>query len=87
MENAKCKIENEETARRGVEAVRRLSRECGTDVPLAQLGITEAVIPHLAESALKVTRLTRNNPRELTLAAAEGIYRAAYARACAAEGT
>jgi alcohol dehydrogenase class IV len=68
-----------ETARRGIEAVRRLSRACGTDVPLSKLGIGDSVIPRLAESAMKVTRLTKNNPRELTLEAAEGIYRAAYA--------
>jgi alcohol dehydrogenase class IV len=68
-----------ETARAGVDAVRRLSRECGTDLPLAKLGIPESAIPQLAQAALKVTRLTRNNPRELTLEAAEQIYREAYA--------
>jgi alcohol dehydrogenase class IV len=66
-----------ETGRRGVDAVRRLSRECGTDIPLTKLGITVDVIPHLAQAAMKVTRLTRNNPRELSVEAAEGIYRAA----------
>jgi alcohol dehydrogenase class IV len=66
-----------ETARRGVDAVRRLSRECGTDIPLTKLGIPGDVIPHLAQAAMKVTRLTRNNPRELTVEAAEAIYRAA----------
>jgi len=68
-----------ETALRGIEAVRRLSRACGTDVPLSKLGIAESVIPRLAEAAMKVTRLTKNNPRELTLEAAEGIYRVALA--------
>ncbi|HJZ98596.1 MAG TPA: iron-containing alcohol dehydrogenase [Candidatus Solibacter sp.] len=68
-----------EKARRGVEAVRRLSRECGTDISLSRLGIADAAIPRLAESAMKVTRLTRNNPRELTWEAAVGIYRAAHA--------
>jgi alcohol dehydrogenase class IV len=66
-----------ETARRGVDAVRRLSRECGTDIPLTKLGIQGDVIPHLAQAAMKVTRLTRNNPRELTVETAEAIYRAA----------
>lgn len=70
-----------ETARRGIEAVRRLSRECGTDVPLSELGIGDSMIPRLAQAAMKVTRLTKNNPRELTLEAAEGIYRSAYASA------
>jgi alcohol dehydrogenase class IV len=70
-----------ETARRGIDAVRRLSRECGTDVPLSELGITDLMIPRLAQAAMKVTRLTKNNPRELTVEAAEGIYRAAYATA------
>ncbi|MFZ5927241.1 MAG: iron-containing alcohol dehydrogenase [Acidobacteriota bacterium] len=69
----------EETARRGIEAVRQLSRECGTDVPLSKLGVSESMIPRLAEAAMKVTRLTVNNPRELTLEAVEGIYRAALA--------
>jgi alcohol dehydrogenase class IV len=69
-----------ETARRGVDAVRRLSQECGTDVRLTELGITEEVIPRLARAAMGVTRLTRNNPRELTVEAAEEIYRAACVR-------
>lgn len=68
-----------ETAQRGVQAVRKLSEQCGTAKPLSAAGIREDAIPALAAAAMKVTRLTKNNPRELTVEAAEAIYRAAYA--------
>jgi alcohol dehydrogenase class IV len=36
------------------------------------------MIPRLAVSAMKVTRLLRNNVRDMTTADAEAVYRAAY---------
>ena len=44
---------------------------------LSAVGVPASAIPRLAASAMKVTRLLKNNPRELTLADAEEIYRRA----------
>jgi alcohol dehydrogenase len=68
-----------QTARRGVERVRQLAAECGVDQSLSTLGIPEHEIPSLVEGALRVSRLLKNNPREVTAPAAESIYRAAWA--------
>lgn len=67
-----------ETAQRGVEKIRELSRDCGIPSGLAEMDIPEEAIPGMAESAMKVTRLLRLNPREVILSDAEAIYRAAY---------
>jgi alcohol dehydrogenase class IV len=45
---------------------------------MSELGVPEEAIPRMAEAAMKVTRLLKNNLRELTTADAEAIYRAAY---------
>ena len=50
--------------------------EGGAD--LVELGVPEEAIPRMAEAAMKVTRLLKNNLREVTAADAEAIYRAAY---------
>lgn len=67
-----------ETARLGAARVRELCAECGIEMGLGRHGIPEDAIPHLAEAAMKVTRLLKNNPREMTAEAAQAIYRAAY---------
>ena len=67
-----------ETAQRGVDRMRELSRSIGIARGLSELGISAEAIPGLARSAMTVTRLLKNNVRELTLADAEAIYRAAY---------
>jgi alcohol dehydrogenase class IV len=67
-----------ETAQRGVERLRELARSCGIARGLAELGIPAEAIPGMARAAMTVTRLLKNNVRELTLADAEAIYRAAY---------
>jgi alcohol dehydrogenase class IV len=66
------------TAERGVEVLSRLSRDCGVPQKLSGLKIPRGDIPSLAASAMKVTRLLKNNPRELTEADAVRIYEAAY---------
>ena len=46
---------------------------------IAIAGLTLAlIIPGMAQAAMTVTRLLKNNLRELTAADAEAIYRAAY---------
>ena len=67
-----------ETATQGIERIRELSRACGIPSGLAELDIPADAIPAMAVSAMKVTRLLRLNPREMTSSDAEAIYRAAY---------
>ncbi len=67
-----------ETAERGLERLFELSQACGIPAGMSNLGVPEDAIPHMAEAAMKVTRLLNNNLREVTVADAEAIYRAAY---------
>lgn len=67
-----------ETAEIGLRRLAELSLACGIPQRLRDVGIPEADLPRLAQEAMKVTRLLKNNPRELTVADAEQIYRAAY---------
>jgi alcohol dehydrogenase class IV len=67
-----------ETAQRGVARIRELYAQCGVPAHLSELGISADSIPRMAEWAMKVTRLLKNNLRELTASDAEEIYRAAY---------
>ena len=68
----------EETAQRGLDRVTELSRRCGIPESMSEFGVPEEAIPRLARAAMSVTRLLKNNLREVTLADAEAIYRAAY---------
>ena len=69
---------DKETAYKGIEKIRELVKECGIPARLSELNIPEDAIPAMAEDAMKVSRLLRNNPREITLTDAIDIYRAAY---------
>ena len=66
------------TAERGVEFLSQLSRDCGVPQKLSDLNIPRAAIPALAQAAMTVTRLLKNNLRPLTEADAENIYEAAF---------
>jgi alcohol dehydrogenase class IV len=68
----------EDTAELGLHKVRDLCAQSGIPGGLAELGVPKEAIPRMAQSAIKVTRLLRNNLRDLTVADAEEIYRAAY---------
>ncbi|GAB3018373.1 iron-containing alcohol dehydrogenase [Niabella terrae] len=65
------------TAARGVERVRELNRACGIPAGLRTLGIDAASIPELAREAMKVQRLLKNNPREITEKDAAAIFQTA----------
>ena len=65
----------EETARRGLEFIRDLSRRCGVPQRLSELNIPESAIHRLAKSAMTVTRLLERNVREVTLGDAIAICR------------
>lgn len=65
-------------AERGVETLTRLSRDCGVPQKLSDLKIPRDAIPAMAQAAMQVTRLLKNNLRPLTEADAARIYEAAY---------
>jgi alcohol dehydrogenase len=65
------------TAAAGVEHIEALAAECGLPRSLSACGVTAADIPAMVEGAMQVTRLLRNNPREVTSADAAAIYEAA----------
>lgn len=66
------------TAECGVEFLRQLSCRCGVPQTLAETGIPRHAIPALAQAAMQVSRLLKNNPRPVTEADALAIYEAAY---------
>lgn len=66
------------TAAAGLARLADLSRRCGIPQRLRDVGVPAADLPRLAAESMKVTRLLRNNPRELTAADAERIYREAF---------
>ncbi len=70
--------DDSEVAERGVELLARLSRDCGIPQTLSEIGIPRDAIPSMAASAMQVTRLLKNNPREVTEEDAVAIYEAAY---------
>jgi len=66
------------TAEAGLARLVAMSRACGIPQRLRDVGVPEADLPRLSQEAMKVTRLLKNNPRELTAADAERIYREAF---------
>lgn len=66
------------TAKRGVEKAKELIRQCGLPLRLRDAGVTRESIPGMAEDAMKIQRLLKNNPRELTKEDAVNIYKDAY---------
>ena len=69
---------DEETANRGIARIRELIQQCGIPARLRDVTIPKEAIPQLAEDAMKITRLLKNNPREITLDDAIAIYTAAF---------
>ena len=68
----------EDAAALAVDAVERLSGDTGIVSRLRDLEIPESSIEAMAEAAMQVTRLLKNNPRQVTLKDAVAIYREAY---------
>lgn len=66
------------TAEAGLQRLVELSRACGVPQRLREVKIPEADLPRLAREAIKIQRLLKNNPREVTEADALAIYQAAY---------
>lgn len=63
-----------ETARRGVEIIRTMLRDCGLPSTLSELGIPPSAIDAMAASAVTVQRLLKNNVREVGIEDAKSIY-------------
>jgi alcohol dehydrogenase class IV len=66
-----------EAADRAVVAVERLQADIGIPLRLRDLGVKGQQLPELAEKAVAIKRILRVNPRPVTAADAEAIYRAA----------
>jgi len=73
------KTTDEDTAESGVCKLCMIIQATKLEMRLSALGIRETDLPQLAAAGLGVTRLMKNNPREMTQQDAETIYRAAFA--------
>src|SRR5581483_7363246 len=67
-----------EAAERAIAAVDRLRADVGIPARLRDLGVTEGQLRGFAEKAHGIRRVLRVNPRSVTVADIEGIFRAAY---------
>ena len=63
-----------EAAYAGATKLQQMASACGIISDLRQHGISPASIPHMARSAMTVTRLLKNNPRDITEADCIDIY-------------
>lgn len=70
---------DEETALAGVEKIKELIKACGIPATLSEVDVPESAIPQMAADAMKIQRLLKNNPREITEQDAIEIYKKAYA--------
>lgn len=66
------------TAQKGVEKIKELIKDCGLPLQLRDAGVTLDSIPEMAAQSMKIQRLLKNNPREVTEADAVDIYKAAF---------
>ena len=66
---------DEKTALAGIEKLIELSKACKIPQRLTEIGITEKILPELADIAMNVTRLLKNNPRIVTKEDAIEIYK------------
>ena len=69
---------NAETAGKGISRVKELIKECGLPARLSELGIPSDAIGAMAEGAVQVRRLLKNNVREVKLEDAVNLYQAAF---------
>ena len=67
-----------DTAIKGIAFIRKLIGDCNIPSHLSDIGIPAEAIGSLAQSAILVQRLLKNNPKEISLNDAESIYKAAY---------
>lgn len=65
-------------AESGVEFLSQLSRDCGVPQKLSELKVPREAIPAMAQAAMRVTRLLKNNVRPLAELDAVRIYESAF---------
>ncbi len=70
--------DDNDTAQRGVDFIYRLAEAVGIPSSLTALDIPQSAVPAMAKAALKVQRLLKNNPREVTEQDARDIYNSLY---------
>lgn len=75
---AKRGTTDEETALNGVDYITNLSIKCGIPTSLTEIGIPQEAVSRMAKAAMKVQRLLKNNPREVTETDACDIYNNLY---------
>lgn len=73
-----CRQTAEETAKEGIQQIRSLMKDCRMPLTLSALNIPHDAIESMVEDAMKVTRLLKNNVREVHLSDAVKIYQSAY---------
>lgn len=66
------------TAKAGVEKIKELNKACGIPTTLREVGVKEETIPQMAMEAMKIQRLLKNNPREITEQDAVAIFKSAF---------
>ena len=62
------------TACAGVRKIKDLIKACGIPATLKEVNVPESAIPQMAADAMKIQRLLKNNPREITETDAVDIY-------------
>lgn len=71
-------LSEDDAAHRAVRAVEQLRADIGIPSRLRDLGVKEEQLRPFAEKTFSIKRILRVNPRAVTLAEVEGIFRAAY---------
>jgi len=66
---------DEYIASTGIDMIVSISKACKIPQKLSEIGVSKKDIPELADIAMKVTRLLKNNPREVTKEDAINIYK------------
>jgi alcohol dehydrogenase len=67
-----------ETARRGLQKIESMVRDCRIPLRLSDHGVTADALDRMTDGAMTVTRLLERNVREVTWADARAIYQAAF---------
>ncbi|TWI85154.1 alcohol dehydrogenase class IV [Lacibacter cauensis] len=66
------------TAKAGVEKIKELNKACSIPTTLREVGVKEEAISQMASEAMKIQRLLKNNPREITEQDAVAIFKSAF---------
>jgi alcohol dehydrogenase class IV len=66
------------TAKAGVEKIKELNKACGIPASLKEVGVKDETITQMASEAMKIQRLLKNNPREITEQDAVAIFKSAF---------